>query len=98
VRLSPGGPHRAHHHAVGQTLHVTEGIALIGTRDGTIFEAHPGDIDTCPPGEERWHGATPERFMPHLAMWEGPGDDRPEPTWLERVTGEQYNGPRTRSR
>lgn len=30
-------------------------------------------------------------------MWEGSGDDRPETTWLEQVTDEQYNGPRTRS-
>ncbi|WP_432187318.1 (R)-mandelonitrile lyase [Streptomyces sp. Tue6028] len=97
VRFSPGARTAWHHHAVGQTLHVVEGVALIGTRDGTVFEAHPGETVTCPPGEEHWHGATPDRFMHHLAMWEGPGDDRLETTWLEKVTDEQYSRPRTRS-
>ncbi|MGW7615130.1 (R)-mandelonitrile lyase [Streptomyces antimycoticus] len=97
VRFSPGAHTAWHRHAVGQTLHVVEGIALIGTRDGTVFEAHPGETVTCPPDEEHWHGATPDRFMQHLAMWEGTGDDCPETTWLEKVTDEQYGGVRTRS-
>ncbi|MFD6988302.1 hypothetical protein [Streptomyces sp. NPDC059943] len=56
-----------------------------------------GDVTvTCPPGEEHWHGATPERFMEHLAMWEAPGDDRPETTWLEKVSDDLYNATRVR--
>ncbi|AEM85472.1 (R)-mandelonitrile lyase [Streptomyces violaceusniger] len=96
VRFSPGAHTAWHRHAVGQTLHVVEGIALIGTRDGTVFEAHPGETVTCPPDEEHWHGATPDRFMQHLAMWEGTFDDTPETTWLEKVRDEQYGGTRTR--
>jgi len=98
VRFAPGARTAWHHHAVGQTLHVVDGVALIGTRDGTIFEAHPGETVACPPGEEHWHGAGPERFMQHLALWEGTADSRPETTWLEHVTDEQYRGPRTPSR
>ncbi|WP_328696303.1 (R)-mandelonitrile lyase [Streptomyces sp. NBC_00342] len=99
VRFAPGARTAWHHHAVGQTLHIVAGTALIGTRDGTVLETHPGETVTCPPGEEHWHGATEDRFMEHLALWEGTpaGDDRPETTWLEHVTAEQYNGPRTRS-
>lgn len=54
---------------------------------------------TCPPGEEHWHGATQDRFMQHIALWDGtaPDDDRPETTWLEHITDEQYNAPRTRA-
>jgi quercetin dioxygenase-like cupin family protein len=88
VRFSPAA--RTNWHS-----HVASGIALIGTRDGTILEAHPGQTVTCPPGEEHWHGATPELFMEHLALWEGAGDATPETTWLEPVTDQQYNGPRT---
>ncbi|TDP94862.1 (R)-mandelonitrile lyase [Labedaea rhizosphaerae] len=95
VRFSPGARTNWHSHAVGQTLHVVSGVALIGTRDGTIFQAHPGETISCPPGEEHWHGATPDRFMEHLAMWEGTGDETPETTWAEPVTDQQYNGPRT---
>jgi hypothetical protein len=33
--------------------------------------------------------------MEHLALWEGDGADKPETNWLEHVTDEQYNGPRS---
>ncbi|MFI9781158.1 cupin domain-containing protein [Streptomyces sp. NPDC051956] len=99
VRFAPGARTARHHHAVGQTLHIIAGVALIGTRDGTVYAAHPGETVTCPPGEEHWHGATEDRFMQHLALWDGtaPDDDRPETTWLEHVADAQYQAPRTRS-
>ncbi|MDH6628609.1 quercetin dioxygenase-like cupin family protein [Streptomyces sp. LBL] len=97
VRFSPGAHTNWHSHAVGQTLHVVSGIALIGTRDGTILEAHPGETVACPPNEEHWHGAAPDRFMEHIAMWEGTDDGTPETTWAEPVTDQQYTGPRTRN-
>ncbi|MEU5593280.1 cupin domain-containing protein [Streptomyces sp. NPDC020298] len=96
VRFSPGARTNWHSHALGQTLHVVSGVALIGTRDGTVFEAHPGGTVACPPDEEHWHGAVPDRFMEHIALWEGTGDDTPETTWAEPVTDQQYNGRRTR--
>lgn len=42
VRFAPGARTAWHHHAVGQTLHVVAGVALVGTRDGTVFAAHAG--------------------------------------------------------
>ncbi|MFK0022670.1 cupin domain-containing protein [Streptomyces sp. NPDC090798] len=90
VRFTPGARTAWHSHGLGQTLHITEGIALIGTRDGTILEAHPGETISCPPGEEHWHGATPDNFMSHIALWEGD-----EVNWLEHVTDAEYTGPRT---
>ncbi|ANH89807.1 cupin [Streptomyces sp. SAT1] len=94
VRFAPGARTHWHAHAVGQTLYVVSGIALIGTRDGTVLEAHPGRTVACPPGEEHWHGAAPDRFMEHIALWEGTGDDTPETRWAEAVTEEQYGGER----
>jgi quercetin dioxygenase-like cupin family protein len=44
-----------------------------------------------PPGEEHWHGAAPDHFMTHLALWET--DDV---AWLEHVTNAEY-GARRRS-
>jgi quercetin dioxygenase-like cupin family protein len=96
VRFSPGARTHWHSHVLGQALHVVSGIALIGTRGGTVFEAHPGETVTCPADEEHWHGATPDRFMEHIAMWEGNGDGGAETTWNEPVTDEQYNRPRSR--
>ncbi|GAB1510867.1 (R)-mandelonitrile lyase [Actinophytocola sp. KF-1] len=93
VRFAPGARTNWHTHAMGQTLHVVSGVALVGTRDGTVIEAHAGDTVTCPPGEEHWHGATPDRFMEHLAMWEGTGDGTQETSWAEPVTDEHYQRP-----
>jgi quercetin dioxygenase-like cupin family protein len=71
VRFTPGAHTNWHHHAVGQTLHVTDGIGLVGTRDGTVVRMRAGDTVHTPPGEEHWHGATDSTFMCHLAMLEG---------------------------
>ncbi|MEV4020880.1 cupin domain-containing protein [Nonomuraea angiospora] len=89
VRFAPGARTAWHSHGLGQTLYIVEGVALIQSRGGEIIEAHPGDIVHTPPGEEHWHGAAPDRFMIHLAMWEG--DDT---TWLDHVTDTEYDGPR----
>ncbi|QKZ16335.1 (R)-mandelonitrile lyase [Streptomyces chartreusis] len=97
VRFAPGSRTHWHAHAVGQTLHVVSGIALIGTRDGTVLEGRPGETVSCPPGEEHWHGAVPDRFTEHIAMWEGTGDGSPETQWAEPVTDAQYNGSRSRN-
>jgi quercetin dioxygenase-like cupin family protein len=89
VRFTPGARTNWHSHAVGQTLHVTDGIGLVQTRDGKTIRMRPGDTIYTPPGEEHWHGATAGNFMCHLAMLEGiPGGDGT--TWLEPVTDEQY--------
>jgi quercetin dioxygenase-like cupin family protein len=43
VRFAPGAHTAWHSYAKGQTLHVTSGVALFGTRDGTVGEAKPGE-------------------------------------------------------
>ncbi|MEU6646845.1 cupin domain-containing protein [Saccharomonospora sp. NPDC046836] len=87
--LRPLCPHPWHRHAVGQTLHVTEGIGLVQARGGRIITMRPGDTIHTPPGEWHWHGAAPEHFMTHLAMWEGD-----ETEWGEHVTDDEYYGRR----
>jgi quercetin dioxygenase-like cupin family protein len=90
VRFTPGAHTNWHSHAVGQTLHVTDGVGLVGTRDGTVHRIHAGDTVVCPPGEEHWHGAAADTFMSHLAMLEAPGAGADPTTWLEPVPDEQY--------
>lgn len=92
VRFDPGARTAWHSHAVGQTLHVTEGVGLVQSRDGKVLEMHPGDTIYTPPGEWHWHGAAPDHFMTHLAMWEGPSEGE-ESTWGAHVTDEEYNAP-----
>lgn len=74
VRFSPCARTAWHRHALGQTLHVTDGVGLVQARGGEVIEIRPGDTIYTPPGEWHWHGAAPDHFMAHLAMWEGPGE------------------------
>lgn len=92
VRFTPGARTAWHSHAVGQTLHVTEGLGYVQSRGGELIELHPGDTVFTPAGEEHWHGAAADQFMCHLALWEAPGggSDEPETTWGEKVTAEEY--------
>lgn len=92
VRFAPGARTAWHSHARGQTLHVTQGVAWIGTRDGAKLEAVPGQTVYCPPGEEHWHGAAPDSFMEHLAMLDNADDPASTTTWLGHVTDTEYTG------
>lgn len=49
-------------HALGQTVHVTDGVGLMQARGGEIVEMQPGDTIYTPDGEWHWHDAAPERF------------------------------------
>ena len=89
VRFSPGARTAWHAHAVGQTLHVIEGIGLVQSRGGEVAEIRPGQTIHTPPGEWHWHGAAPDHFMAHLAMWEAPAEG-PESSWGDHVTDEEY--------
>jgi quercetin dioxygenase-like cupin family protein len=93
VKFSPGARTVWHSHGLGQALYIVQGIALIQARGGEIVEARPGDVVWTPPGEEHWHGAAPDSFMIHLALWET--DDV---SWLEPVAGAEYSGARVSTR
>ena len=90
VHFAPGAHTNWHRHAAGQTLYVTEGFARVGTRDGRVVELRPGQTIWTPPGEWHWHGATPDRFMTHLAIWEVGDGTVPDTDWAEPVTDQQY--------
>jgi quercetin dioxygenase-like cupin family protein len=88
VHFSPGARSAWHSHHRGQTLYVTEGKALVQVRGQEIVELETGDVIFAPDGEEHWHGATPDDFMTHLSITEGP------PQWGPQVTDDQYRGHR----
>lgn len=90
VRFTPGARTYWHVHPLGQLLHVTEGTALVGTRDGTVVRARAGDSVVCPPGEQHWHGATADTFTSHLAIQEAAPDGSGPVTWLEPVPDDVY--------
>jgi quercetin dioxygenase-like cupin family protein len=90
VRFAPAARNAWHAHAAGQTIHVTEGSGLIQSRGEPVQEMHTGDTVRTPAGEWHWHGATPDHFMTHLAIWERPEDGRPETEWGALVTDAEY--------
>ncbi|MGW7683109.1 (R)-mandelonitrile lyase [Kribbella sp. NPDC054772] len=90
VRFAPGAHTAWHRHANGQTLHVTDGIGLVQSRGGEVTVIRPGDVIYTPPGEWHWHGACPDNFMTHTAIWEAPTTDDPETEWGDHVTEAEY--------
>jgi len=95
VHFTPGARTAWHRHANGQTLHVTEGVGLVQARGGAVVLIRPGHTIHTPAGEWHWHGAAPEHFMTHLAMWESlaEGQDGPETEWGDHVSDEEYHLP-----
>lgn len=90
VRFAPGARNAWHAHAVGQTVHVTEGEGRIQARGEAPQVLHTGDTVVTPAGEWHWHGAAPDRFMTHLAIWEAPAAGGAETEWGQLVGDDQY--------
>jgi quercetin dioxygenase-like cupin family protein len=89
VRFAPGARTAWHTHPKGQTLYVTDGIGLVAKRGGEITEIKPGDVIFIEPNEEHWHGASPDRFMAHIAIQEA-DETGNVATWLDPVANTEY--------
>jgi len=89
VRFAPGARNAWHAHAVGQTVHVTEGIGRMQARGSDPLAIRAGDTVYTAPGEWHWHGAAPDHFMTHLAIWEAPAEGE-ESEWGDQVSDEEY--------
>src|SRR5207245_176842 len=89
VHFTPGARTAWHTHPNGQTIYVTEGVGLCQRRGGPVEVIRPGDRVFFEAGEDHWHGATPNRFMTHLAMQPvdeaGPAAGRPRHPLSRRV-------------
>jgi quercetin dioxygenase-like cupin family protein len=89
VHFTPGARTAWHTHPNGQTIYVTEGIGLCQSRGGSVDVIRPGDRVFFEPGEEHWHGATPNRLMTHVAMVEV-DDEGNVAAWGDHVTDDEY--------
>jgi quercetin dioxygenase-like cupin family protein len=90
VHFAPGARTAWHAHAVGQYLHVVEGVAYVQERGTGVERVAAGETVYTPPGVEHWHGASPDTFMVHLAVFEAPDDGSVETTWGPQVSDEEY--------
>ena len=89
VHFTPGARTVWHKHPNGQTIFVIEGEGRAQRRGGPLETIRPGDSVFFEPGEEHWHGASPTRFMTHIAMLEVDGNGI-SATWGDHVTDEEY--------
>jgi quercetin dioxygenase-like cupin family protein len=89
VHFTPGARTAWHTHPNGQTIWVLEGVGLCQREGGAIEVIRPGDRVFFEPGENHWHGATPNRFMAHLAMVQV-DDEGNSATWGEYVSDDEY--------
>ncbi|SEM66713.1 Cupin domain protein [Loktanella fryxellensis] len=93
VRFAPGARTHWHTHPLGQVLIVTEGVGRVQTMGGPVRVIRAGDVVRFAPGENHWHGATPDHAMSHIAVHEAV--DGSAVTWGQAVSGDDYAGPAT---
>lgn len=90
VHFAPGARTAWHTHPNGQTIYVTEGVGLACRRGGPMVVIRAGDRVHFAPGEDHWHGASPGRFMTHLALQEV-DEHGNVAAWGDPVSDEDYN-------
>ena len=99
VRFTPGARTNWHSHANGQLLVCTDGVGLVGTRDGQTLTLRAGESIWTPAGEEHFHGGTTATMMCHYAILDGdPAHSSvggEATSWLEPVTAQQYRAAHT---
>lgn len=88
VTFAPGARTNWHAHQGGQILLITEGKGLYQEKGQSIQIIRPGDVITCQPGTEHWHGATAEDSMTHIAI--GTNTNVGGAVWSVPVLDEEY--------
>lgn len=89
VHFTPGARTAWHSHPHGQTIYVVEGMGRVARRGGPVEVVNPGDKVFFEPGEDHWHGASPNRFMTHIGMLQV-DENGTSATWGDHVTDEEY--------
>jgi quercetin dioxygenase-like cupin family protein len=89
VHFTPGARTAWHTHPHGQTIFVTEGVGLCQREGGPVELIRPGDRVFFEPGENHWHGASPNRLMVHIAIHQN-DDSGSTVTWGRQVSDAEY--------
>jgi 4-carboxymuconolactone decarboxylase len=92
VTFEPGARTNWHTHPGGQVLLITEGQGYYQEKGQPKRVIQKGDVIKCPPGVTHWHGAARGTKLTHIAI--GPDAEKGNAVWLQRVTDEEYNGPK----
>jgi quercetin dioxygenase-like cupin family protein len=89
VHFTPGARTAWHTHPHGQTIWVSEGVGLCQREGGPIEVIRAGNIVFFEPGESHWHGATPTRFMAHVAIHQADENGKAV-DWGRHVGDDEY--------
>ena len=92
VIFEPGARSFWHTHQAGQILLITDGIGYTQEKGKPIRVIRKGEVITCLPNIEHWHGASSGSSMTHISL--NPNADQGVVNWLQPVTDAQYNGPK----
>jgi quercetin dioxygenase-like cupin family protein len=76
-----------HYHPGGQILLITEGIGYYQEKGKPKLTVRKGEVITCQPGVEHWHGSSVETGVTYLAV--SPAQ-KGATVWLQKVTDEEY--------
>jgi quercetin dioxygenase-like cupin family protein len=76
-----------HYHPGGQILVITEGIGYYQEKGKPKQTVRKGEVITCQPGVEHWHGSSVETGVTYLAV--SPAQ-KGATVWLQKVTDEEY--------
>lgn len=88
VTFEPGARSFWHTHQAGQLLLVTDGKGYTQERGKPVRLLRKGDVITCKPGVEHWHGAAPGSAMTHISI--NPNTENGVVTWLRPVSDAEY--------
>ncbi len=78
-----------HTHPKGQVLIVLEGNGFYQEKGKPAKPITKGDVINVPENTEHWHGASATSKMVHINITNF--KDNEQVTWLQPVTGEEYN-------
>ena len=85
--FAPGAKLDWHSHPGGQFLLITDGIGYYQERGKSVQTVRKGDVVTCLPGVEHWHGASPKSSFTYIGTTP---TQKGKTVWLKRVSDEEY--------
>ncbi|MES2872694.1 MAG: cupin domain-containing protein [Bacteroidota bacterium] len=87
VTFAPGARTRWHSHPAGQILLVTDGVGYYQEKGQAKKILKKGDVVTCLPNVEHWHGASTDSGFVHLAI---SSNRKGSAKWLSPVDDVEY--------
>ena len=83
---APGAKLNWHLHPKGQRLLITHGVGFYQEKGKEVQVVRAGDVVTCLPNVEHWHGAAPNSPVTYLAI-----SGNAPTQWTETLSDEAYN-------